>query len=569
MSRTVGIGIQDFATIITNDYFYIDKTGFIKEWWESGDAVTLIARPRRFGKTLTMSMLDTFFSIKHKDKEELFENLSIYKEEKYRELQGTIPVISISFADVKETNFVAAREKIAMLLIQLYSKYAEIICQPNVSKEDVDAFQDMLAGMQDTSIGAVKSAFALHLLSELLSKVYRKKVLILMDEYDTPLQKAYVNGYWDEMVAYTSSLFINTFKTNPYMQRAIMTGVTRVSKESVFSVLNSLEGITTTSDKYATTFGFTENEVFASMDEMGLTDRDGVKHWYDGFTFGEYTDIYNPWSILNYLDKGKYDVYWANTSKNSLVATLIQTADIDIKSNFQTLLEGGEIITQIIEDIVYDDLDNNAGAIWSLLLASGYLKVVKVEGVGEEAMYTLSLTNFEVSQMFRKMVKGWFRTRDNSQSRFLNALLFGDIEAMNYYLNELTNNIFSFYDVGNGSKWKAAENFYHGFVIGLMVELDKDYEIKSNRESGLGRYDVMLFPKTELDGIIIEFKAVREEKGETLESAVQMALQQIEDKKYEQELLMRGVPEGKIRKYGFAFEGKNVLIEKGREHEDR
>ena len=478
-------------------------------------------------------------------------------------------MISLSFAGVKETDFVAAREKIILLLIQLYKKYTDVICQPDMSKEDIDAFQDMLTGMQNASVSSVKSTFALNLLSELLSKVYQRKVLILMDEYDTPLQEAYANGYWDDMVAYTRSMFNNTFKTNPYMERAIMPGVTRVSKESIFSDLNNLEVVTTTSDKYATTFGFTENEVFAAMDEMGLTDRDGVKHWYDGFTFGEYTDIYNPWSILNYLDKGKYDVYWANTSKNSLVATLIQTADMDIKSDFQTLLEGGEITTPVIEDIVYDDLDNNAGAIWSLLLASGYLKVVKVEGVGEEALYTLSLTNFEVSQMFSKMVKGWFRTRDNSQSRFLNALSSGNIEGMNYYLNKLTNSIFSYYDVGNGEKWEKAENFYHGFVIGLMVELDKDYEIKSNRESGLGRYDVILLPKTGLDGIIIEFKAVREEKGETLESAAQMALQQIEDKKYKQELLMRGVPEGKIRKYGFAFEGKNVLIEKGREHEDR
>ena len=560
MARTVGIGIQDFGSIIEKNCFYVDKTTFIKDWWESEDAVTLITRPRRFGKTLTMSMMERFFSIEYKDNGSLFEGLSIYKEKKYRELQGTIPVISLSFAGVKETDFITAREKIIMLLIQLYRKYTDVICQPNMSKEDVDAFQDMLAGMQNESLSSVKSTFALNLLSELLSKVYQKKVIILMDEYDTPLQEAYVNGYWDDMVAYTRSLFNNAFKTNPYMERAIMTGVTRVSKESIFSDLNNLEVVTTTSDKYATTFGFTENEVFAAMDEMGLPDRDGVKHWYDGFTFGEYKDIYNPWSILNYLDKGKYDVYWANTSKNSLVATLIRTADIDIKSDFQILLEGGEITTPITEDIVYDDLDNNAGAIWSLLLASGYLKVMKVEGVGEEAMYTLSLTNFEVSQMFRKMVKGWFRTRDNSQNRFLNALLSGDIEGMNYYLNKLTNSVFSFYDVGNGEKWEKSENFYHGFVIGLMVELDKDYEIKSNRESGLGRYDVMLLPKTGLNGIIIEFKAVREEKGETLENAVQMALQQIEDKKYEQELLMRGVPESKIRKYGFAFEGKNVLI---------
>lgn len=557
MARTVAIGIQDFETLIVNDYFYVDKTAFIKEWWENGDAVTLITRPRRFGKTLTINMVERFFSLGYKDQRKLFEGLAIGKEDKYMELQGTYPVISISFAGVKETNFQDAKKRINDIIVSLYTRYSFLLESDKLYETEKDFFKRVNYDMD-----GVTASIAIHHLAEYLNHYYGKKVLILMDEYDTPLQEAYVYDYWDEMVAYIRSMFNNTFKTNPYMERAIMTGITRVSKESIFSDLNNLKVVTTTSDQYATTFGFTEEEVFTSMKEMGLTDQDGVKHWYDGFTFGSYKDIYNPWSIINYLDNGKYDVYWANTSKNSLVSTLIRSADIDIQANFSKLLKGGMITTQIIEDIVYDDLDNNAEAIWSLLLASGYLKVVEVEGVGEYAMYTLGLTNYEVSQMFHKMVRGWFKTRENSQRQFLKTLYANDIEGMNYYLNELTHSIFSFYDVGNGNKWKKAENFYHGFVIGLMIELEQDYEIKSNRESGLGRYDVMFLPKKDLDGIIIEFKAVREEKGETLESAVKSALQQIEEKQYEQELLSKGMPQERIRKYGFAFEGKNVLIEK-------
>lgn len=556
MPRTVAIGIQNFEQIIKNNYFYVDKTLFIKEWWEAGDEVTLITRPRRFGKTLTLNMVERFFSVnKYANSREVFENLQIWQEEKYQALQGTYPVIFISFAGVKETSFASAKRKINDILTTLYAQNYFLLEKADLKKTEIDFFNSVSMDMDE-----VIASVAIQHLSEYLSRYYGKKVLILMDEYDTPLQEAYVNGYWNEMVAYIRSLFNNTFKTNPYMERAIMTGITRVSKESIFSDLNNLKIITTTSEKYANLFGFTEKEVFAAMDESGLTDKEEVKKWYDGFTFGKQKDIYNPWSIINYLDNRKFDVYWANTSQNSLAGKLIQTGDIDIKSDFQTLLEGGTICTLLDEEIVFNYLDNHAEAIWSMLLASGYLKVVAVEGAGEEAKYTLALTNHEVSQMFYKMVRGWFQNKEQSQKKFLQALLKNNLEEMNYYLNKLTNSIFSYYDVGNGEKWEQAERFYHGFVLGLIVELTDDYTIRSNRESGLGRYDVLLYPKTGKDGIIIEFKAVREEKKETLESAVELAMQQIEEKQYEQELLASGVPAGQIRKYAFAFQGKNVLI---------
>ena len=323
MARTVAIGIQDFETVITNDYFYVDKTAFIKDWWESGDSVTLIARPRRFGKTLNMSMLERFFSLKYAGQGELFEKLSIWQEEKYRALQGTIPVISLSFALIKEKNYELARKKICQLISDLYGNYSFLLDSDMFTQKEKERFMKISVDMDDT-----EATLSLYHLSDMLSRYYGRKVIILLDEYDTPMQEAYVDGYWDELVAFTRSLFNATFKTNPWLDRAVMTGITRVSKESIFSDLNNLKVVTTTSEEYATAFGFTEDEVFEAMDEMGYQEKEKVKEWYDGFIFGKTKDIYNPWSILNYLDTGKFNTYWANTSSNSLIGRLVREANL-------------------------------------------------------------------------------------------------------------------------------------------------------------------------------------------------------------------------------------------------
>ena len=316
MAKTVAIGVQSFDKLIEENYFYIDKTSFIKEWWESGDDVTLITRPRRFGKTLNMSMLEQFFSLDYADRGDLFEGLSIWHEEKYRELQGTYPVISLSFARVKEDNYISTREKICQIIRNIYIKYI-FLKESNVLTDADRQYFDRILSV-DVSNSDITSS--IYQLSDYLSRYYGKKVIILLDEYDTPMQEAYVNGFWDELVAFTRSLFNSTFKTNPYLARAVMTGITRVSKESIFSDLNNLNVVTTTSDEYATAFGFTEEEVFNALDDYGYSDKkELVKKWYDGFTFGSKTDIYNPWSILNFLDKGKVGTYWANSSSNSLV----------------------------------------------------------------------------------------------------------------------------------------------------------------------------------------------------------------------------------------------------------
>jgi hypothetical protein len=343
------------------------------------------------------------------------------------------------------------------------------------------------------------------------------------------------------------------------MERAIMTGITRVSKESIFSDLNNLEVITTTSNKYETAFGFTEKEVFTAMDEMEMANKDEVKRWYDGFVFGKVTDIYNPWSIINYLDKGELRAYWANTSSNSLVGKLLREGNGRIKEKFETLLQGGTLKTEIDEQIVYNQLDDNEDAIWSLLLASGYLKVISVDVI--EEFYELKLTNFEVEKMFRKMISGWFKRESANYNDFILALLQGDKKAMNHYMNRVALRTFSFFDTGTHPSEAEPERFYHGFVLGLMVDLQGRYMITSNRESGFGRYDVMLEPLKEEDAaIILEFKVHDAEDEKTLADTVAAALEQIEKKQYAQTLIDHGVAPERIRKYGFAFEGKQVLI---------
>ena len=560
MARNVAIGIQDFEKLITDDYFYIDKTDLIREWWEAGDDVTLITRPRRFGKTLNMSMLEAFFSVEYADRGDLFEGLSIWKDEKYRVLQGTYPVIFLSFARIKENTYESTREKMCEVLINLYAHFSFLKDSDVMTENDRSFFERVTFDMSDAT-----ATSALYQLSDFLYRYYGKKVIILLDEYDTPMQEAYVQGFWDEMVSFTRSLFNSTFKTNPYIARGIMTGITRVSKESIFSDLNNLEVVTTTSDLYATAFGFSEQEVFVALDEFGYGNRkQDVKQWYDGFIFGSHKDIYNPWSILNFLKKGELATYWANTSSNSLVGKLVRESDEEIKGLFESLLKGEHICCPIDEQIVFNQLDENPDAIWSLLLASGYLKVLSVEKkvAGKDQIYEIALTNAEVLDMFYDMVRGWFKRSKRNYNGFIKALFADNLKEMNIYMNQVALQTFSFFDSGTRpSETQQPENFYHGFVLGLLVELSGDYTVTSNRESGYGRYDVMIEPlEKNKNAYIFEFKVHDPEDEATPKETVQSALAQIEAKQYAAQLIACGIPKEHIRSYGFAFEGKKVLI---------
>ena len=563
MGRRISIGAQSFSKIRERNNFYIDKTDFIRQWWESEDEVTLLTRPRRFGKTFNMSMLECFFSEKYAGREDLFQGLNIWEEESYRKLQGTYPVLSLSFASVKLNTAEAAISQIKDLLADLYVQNRFLMEGEILSIEEKHFFSSVSVDMNDQI--AVK---AIHNLCKWLSRSKGENVIILLDEYDTPLQEAWVNGYWDEMTAFIRSLFNCTFKTNPYLERAIMTGITRVSKESIFSDLNNLNVVTTTSDQYADCFGFTEREVFDALDEMDLSqEKENVKAWYDGFSFGKHRDIYNPWSITNFLKQKQYQTWWADTSSNSLVGTLLRQGTPDIKQNMETLLNGGTITTGLDEQIVFNQLEKNRSAIWSLLMSSGYLRVVSacIGRPDGKNSYTLTLTNREVRMMFDKMIGEWINNNDAPGNLFLKGLLKGSLKEMNYYMNKIALNTISYYDSGTRpSAHTEPERFYHGFVLGILVELRESYEVLSNRESGLGRYDVMLIPRklhqTAMPPIVLEFKVYDPEEEKDLQDTVASAHKQITDMNYDADLIERGFRKEAIRHYGFAFKGKTVLI---------
>ncbi len=566
MQKRIGIGKQDFAALMENQCFYIDKTDLIRQWWDSGDDVTLITRPRRFGKTLNMSMLNCFFSNQYAGRSDLFEGLSVWNHEEYRQIQGTYPVLFLSFASVKADNAADAKKQIKSRITSLYQDHEYLLEDEALNESEKLAYRRLLTEM--INMDDITACDSLNHLCKYLTHVCGKKPVILLDEYDTPLQESYVYGYWEELTSFLRNLFNATFKTNTCLERAIMTGITRVSKESMFSDLNNLNVVTTTSDQYAACFGFTKEEVSAALAAFWMEDKEEeVKRWYNGFTFGSQKDIYNPWSITNYLDKKELRPYWASTSSNGLVNKLLQTASGEMKTMLESLLEGNRITVNLDEQLAFNQLGQNENAVWSLLLAGGYLKAEHVEyrGITREPWYTLSVTNLETISMFSNMFKGWFERSLSNYNGFLKALLKDDVEAMNYYMNKVAMATFSYFDVGGGRvEDSEPERFYHGFVLGLMADQADVYEIRSNRESGFGRYDVMMIPRkmddVTLPAIILEFKVHNSRREKNLEETVEAALAQIETKNYDAELLALGIGKEKIRHYGFAFEGKKILI---------
>ncbi len=553
MIKPVALGISNFEDMIKSDVFYVDKTYFIRDWWNQKDKVTLITRPRRFGKTLTLSMAESFFSCQYKDSFRLFENLSIWNDESLRSIQGTFPVIHVSFANVKPKTFSSMMMIMKMLVSELYGKYGYLLDSNALTRYEKQCFSEL----KEMRANEEQYLQAILFLSKCLSNHFKKNTIILIDEYDTPMLEAYVAGYWEEAITWIRRFFHAALKDNPYLERGLMTGITRVTQESVFSDLNNLRVVTTTKNLYASCFGFTEAEVFDALKIYGLWERrDEVKKWYDGFQFGSTSDIYNPWSILNFLSERKLEPYWMNTSGNELVGKLVRNGMLDVKQEFEILLQGDSIVTEIDESITYSELEEDPRAVWSWFLTTGYMKIISKQGRG----YEVALTNYEVRLAFYRMVEKWFGKAYSYYKSFRNMLLKGDLEGMQGYMERVTMQTFSYFDVGNESQEsERTEQFYHGFTIGLIADLNDTHVVTSNRESGFGRYDVCIEPldKTS-DGIIIEFKVFDPKKEKTLEETAQRALSQIYDRNYEADLKARGIK--KIRKYGFAFRGKKVLI---------
>lgn len=613
MARMVGIGVQDFEEMIRKDHFYVDKTSFIKEWWERKDVVTLITRPRRFGKTLTMSMVDRFFSLRYEGKGDVFEGLNIWKDEQYRALQGTFPVICMTFANIKEVNYPNTRYRINQLIKEIYKQHDFLLEGDTLTEEEKKNYRMVTESMLE-----VVAASAITKLSELLHRYYKKKVIILLDEFDTPLLEAYTGGYEKELSAFLRSMFISIFKANPDLERGIMTGVTGISRDSVLSDLNHMKVVTTTSEEYDDVFGFTEEEVFAGMDAQGLGERkEEVKDWYGGFQFGRQKDMYNPWSVLNYMDTRDVKTYWANSGVNSLIGRLLRQGSREVKESLERLLRGEHLLLPIEEQIVYSQLEESEYAVWSFLLANGFLTVKDHKTYGEQygdagknyydakteqshssknkkshggrkgkhqtekaaavgktihkeiaayeevqPGYELAFPNREVSVMFRDMVQGWFLKKASDFNDFIKALLGNDVNAMNQYMNRITAEMFETFDAKIRPVGKEEpERFYHAFVLGLMVGLADRYLITSSGESGIGRYYILLEPKNDaLDAFVIGFIIFNKTRDMTMEDTVAAAHMQIEEKRYDALLAAKGVPAGQIKKYGFAFQGKEVLI---------
>lgn len=559
LDANVGLGYQNFLDFVCGKRFYVDKTHFIPEWLASDARITLITRPRRFGKSMLLSTVRTFFDPMYADHPEYFKKLQVWKDKDCRRLFGTIPVISVSFGSCKGNHFEQAMRGVTLGLYNMYVQHEYLRESSRLNEEEKAEYRRIVASFSEQRTEYVE--VSIQKLCELLCKHYGVFPIILMDEYDTPLLEAYTDGYWDETINTFRQLFHTTFKENDFFYRAIITGVTRISKNSLFSDLNNLEVDTVTCDAYSDCFGFTEQEVMDAFKCQDIDTIRDVKAMYDGFTIGRHQDIYNPWSICNYMRQRELIGYWVNTSSNKLVGDIIRRHPVESKYEIERLMAGEKVHKRINEGITFQYLEGDENSLWSLLLAVGYIKAENIVRSVEGIECDVSVTNYEVMAMFKTEILGMFHNGWSAYGRFAEALLAHKMELMNEYLQTITYTSISYFDVADGPKERTPENFYHGLVLGLIVSLRDRYRIVSNRESGRGRYDIAMYPLQEnTDAFIMEFKVQDRKKETNLEQTAKNALQQIVDKNYEADLLAAGVPAERIYKLGFAFAGKDLLV---------
>ena len=564
MARTISIGAQGFEAMREGGYFYVDKTSFVRDWWKGADVVTLVCRPRRFGKTLNIDTVRCFLSTEFAGRgEELFGGLEVWEDAEMRALQGPVPVVALSFAQVKPPTFEGMMEAVCDIVCAAVDAHGYLRGWEGLTEAERIRLSRVRPGM-----GQVACATALNLLCTLLERYHGgTKPVVLLDEYDAPMERAWVGGYWAEASGFMRQLMNSTFKTNPAMGRGLITGVTRVSRESIFSDLNNPEVVTASSRKYRAAFGFTQDEVDAALGEYDLAERrEDVREWYDGFTFGGVGHVYNPWSVTKFLESGgTLAAWWANTSSNGLISEVLRRSDRRLKADFEELMRGGAVEKVIDEEVVFSELRSRPNAVWALLLAAGY--VTCPGPVPKDVVHTprrLALTNLEVEATFDRMVEGWFDGVSADYGDLAEALLSGDAEGATDSLAEVTLACMSSFDGAAKSAEREPERFYHGLVLGLLASLRGRWSVESNRESGRGRYDVALVPTDGASGsdpaVVMGFKVFDRRRERTLEDTVARARTQIADKRYVAGLVARGIEESRIRTYGIAFCGKEVLV---------
>ena len=556
--KKIAIGTSDFKTLIDENYYYVDKSLFIKEIIDDGARVILIPRPRRFGKTLNMSLLRYFYEQAEdgEDSRQLFKGLKIEQHKEIMSRQGKYPVIYLTFKDEKYSSWQDCRRGIELLMSNLYSTHEYILDGDRLNEYQKTSFINILSENADI----VELSKSLSQLCYYLYEYHKTKVVILIDEYDVPIQGGYLNSYYDSIIEFMRNFLSGALKDNTNLEKAVLTGILRVSKESIFSGLNNLEVSTILKNTYADSFGFIESEVEQLLKDYGLESQTNeVRNWYNGYSIGKKI-IYNPWSILSYVKNYEegFKPYWVNTSSNDLVKRLLTKGGEIVKQELESLMKGEEIVKGINEDIVMHEIDKGTENVWSFLLFSGYLKIVKKEVKNGKTYCNLQIPNLEVLYLYQEIIMSWFKESINNDrfTLMLGSLIRGDIETFEDILSEFVMKSISYFDTD-----KSNESFYHAFILGMLIGLGDDYQVESNRESGYGRYDVMVIPndKSKL-GIVIEFKKVNQKKNEDLEIAVEAALKQIQDKNYKQELLNRSIDS--VLEIGIAFQGKELLVRK-------
>ena len=553
--KKLPVGLSDFKRVITDNYYYVDKSLLIQELIDQGAQALLIPRPRRFGKTLNLSMLRYFFEKTEEDTGALFRHLKIWQAgEEYTRHQGKYPVIFLSFKDVKEPTWESALEKIRRLIQEEFSRHRYVRSANTLNNGREEYFDSIV------NLTASQSAYedSLKRLCGYLARHHGQQVILLIDEYDTPIQAGYVNGYYAEVIGFMRNFLSGGLKDNVHLEKGVLTGIMRVAKESIFSGLNNLGVFTLLRSEFSSSFGLTEDEIAQALKDFGLLQQhENIRDWYDGYVFGDHV-IYNPWSIINYLNSAdkEFRPYWVNTSDNSIVEQILTRGGSELQAELESLINGEGIEKNIEENIVFAEIEQSDDVLWSFLLFGGYLKYVAKRPINTHWLYRLQIPNSEVRHVYERLVKRWFEKRleNKKLELMLRAFVRGDVKEFERFFRELVLNVFSYHDFGG-----EAEKVYQAFTIGLLVWLGGQYEIKSNRESGYGRYDVMVIPQDLARvGYVIEFKKVDAYENETPEIAVQKALLQIEEKKYAAELFARGLKT--VKRLAIVFEGKRVWV---------